>query len=165
MLLFFAAVSLLLVDFLLVHQYQLLYGCMLRPKRLLYVGAEYSTIAYDAPLERAMTQVVDGPIIIQLVMLVRQASLLEACAFEEVDTVVDAFGEVTQLVVLPDNLLFLKHAHPVSEQTSLSEIAWRDAKYAQIHEYLREEYEVAQCFGNLDFKLKFVEVFLLLYYL
>lgn len=39
-----------------------------------------------------------------------------------------------------------------------SEIAWRDAKYAQIHEYLREEYEVTQRFGNLDFKLKFVEV-------
>ncbi|WCJ22172.1 Protein RETARDED ROOT GROWTH mitochondrial [Euphorbia peplus] len=38
-----------------------------------------------------------------------------------------------------------------------SEIAWRDAKYAQIYEYLREEYEVNQRFGNLDFKLKFVE--------
>ncbi|KAJ4960641.1 hypothetical protein NE237_020551 [Protea cynaroides] len=38
-----------------------------------------------------------------------------------------------------------------------SEIAWRDAKYAQILEYLREEYEVAQRFGNLNFKLKFVE--------
>ncbi|CAL0308082.1 unnamed protein product [Lupinus luteus] len=38
-----------------------------------------------------------------------------------------------------------------------SEIAWRDAKYAQIYEYLQEEYEVAQRFGNLDFKLKFVE--------
>ncbi|KAG5051477.1 hypothetical protein AAZX31_02G107200 [Glycine max] len=38
-----------------------------------------------------------------------------------------------------------------------SEIAWRDAKYAQIYEYLRDEYEVAQRFGNLDFKLKFVE--------
>ncbi|KAJ7943397.1 Sporulation RMD1 [Quillaja saponaria] len=38
-----------------------------------------------------------------------------------------------------------------------SEIAWRDAKYAQIHEYLREEYEVTQRFGNLDYKLKFVE--------
>ncbi|KAH6771161.1 sporulation protein [Perilla frutescens var. hirtella] len=38
-----------------------------------------------------------------------------------------------------------------------SEIAWRDAKYAQILDYLREEYEVAQRFGNLDFKLKFVE--------
>ncbi|PRQ40705.1 hypothetical protein RchiOBHm_Chr4g0438971 [Rosa chinensis] len=38
-----------------------------------------------------------------------------------------------------------------------SEIAWRDAKYAKIHEYLREEYEVTQRFGNLDFKLKFVE--------
>ncbi|KAL6186795.1 hypothetical protein ACLB2K_042914 [Fragaria x ananassa] len=33
-----------------------------------------------------------------------------------------------------------------------SEIAWRDAKYAKIHEYLREEYEVTQRFGNLDFK-------------
>ncbi|KAL5759430.1 hypothetical protein ACOSP7_017955 [Xanthoceras sorbifolium] len=38
-----------------------------------------------------------------------------------------------------------------------SEIAWRYAKYAQIHEYLRDEYEVAQRFGNLDIKLKFVE--------
>ncbi|KAK6251874.1 hypothetical protein QUC31_013594 [Theobroma cacao] len=38
-----------------------------------------------------------------------------------------------------------------------SEIAWREAKYAQIYEYLREEYEVTQRFGNLDFKLKFVE--------
>lgn len=39
-----------------------------------------------------------------------------------------------------------------------SEIAWRDAKYAQILEYLREEYEVSQRFGNLNFKVKFVEV-------
>ncbi|KAJ6902604.1 sad1-interacting factor 2-like [Populus alba x Populus x berolinensis] len=39
-----------------------------------------------------------------------------------------------------------------------SEIAWRDAKYAQIYEYLREEYEVTQRFGSLDYKLKFVEV-------
>lgn len=47
----------------------------------------------------------------------------------------------------------------VSDFTLLrSEIAWRDAKYAQINEYLREEYEVAQRFGNLDIKLKFVEV-------
>ncbi|WZY76461.1 hypothetical protein YC2023_022845 [Brassica napus] len=38
-----------------------------------------------------------------------------------------------------------------------SEIAWREARYAQIYEYLREEYEVTQRFGNLDFKLKFVE--------
>ncbi|GAV61119.1 DUF155 domain-containing protein [Cephalotus follicularis] len=38
-----------------------------------------------------------------------------------------------------------------------SEIAWRDAKYAQIYEYLREEYEVTQRFGNLEIKLKFVE--------
>lgn len=39
-----------------------------------------------------------------------------------------------------------------------SEIAWGEAKYAQIYEYLREEYEVTQRFGNLNFKLKFVEV-------
>ncbi|KAL0701259.1 hypothetical protein Bca4012_057381 [Brassica carinata] len=38
-----------------------------------------------------------------------------------------------------------------------SEIAWREARYALIYEYLREEYEVTQRFGNLDFKLKFVE--------
>ncbi|KAA8532938.1 hypothetical protein F0562_032945 [Nyssa sinensis] len=38
-----------------------------------------------------------------------------------------------------------------------SEIAQREAKYAQIFEYLREEYEVTQRFGNLDFKLKFFE--------
>ncbi|PKI75508.1 hypothetical protein CRG98_004178 [Punica granatum] len=38
-----------------------------------------------------------------------------------------------------------------------SEIAWREAKYAQIYEYLREEFEVTQRFGNLNFKLKFVE--------
>lgn len=38
-----------------------------------------------------------------------------------------------------------------------SEIVWRDAKYARIYEYLREEYEVTQRFGNLNFKLKFVE--------
>ncbi|CAL9123784.1 unnamed protein product [Musa textilis] len=38
-----------------------------------------------------------------------------------------------------------------------SEIAWKNANYAQILEYLREEYELAQRIGNLDFKLKFVE--------
>ncbi|KAK6921969.1 protein of unknown function DUF155 [Dillenia turbinata] len=38
-----------------------------------------------------------------------------------------------------------------------SEIAWRQAKYAQIFEYLREEYEVAQRFGDLDYKIKFVK--------
>ena len=39
-----------------------------------------------------------------------------------------------------------------------SEIAWKNANYAQILEYLREEYELNQRFGSLDFKLKFVEV-------
>ncbi|CAH9096672.1 unnamed protein product [Cuscuta epithymum] len=38
-----------------------------------------------------------------------------------------------------------------------SEIAWRDAKYALILEYLSEEYEVTQRFCNLNIKLKFVE--------
>ncbi|CAH8257589.1 unnamed protein product [Arabidopsis lyrata] len=38
-----------------------------------------------------------------------------------------------------------------------SEIAWREARYAQIYEYLREEYEVTQRFGDLDYKLKFIE--------
>ena len=41
-----------------------------------------------------------------------------------------------------------------------SEIAWKNANYAQILEYLREEYELNQRFGSLDFKLKFVEVVL-----
>ncbi|KAH7677838.1 hypothetical protein IHE45_07G109100 [Dioscorea alata] len=38
-----------------------------------------------------------------------------------------------------------------------SDIAWKNANYAQIWEYLRDEYELTQRFGSLDFKLKFVE--------
>ncbi|CAN6471001.1 unnamed protein product [Victoria cruziana] len=38
-----------------------------------------------------------------------------------------------------------------------SDIAWKSANYAQIWEYLRDEYELTQRFGSLDFKLKFVE--------
>ncbi|XP_059628245.1 protein RETARDED ROOT GROWTH-LIKE-like [Cornus florida] len=38
-----------------------------------------------------------------------------------------------------------------------SDIAWKDAKYAQIWEYLRDEFELTQRFQSLDFKLKFVE--------
>ncbi|KAL4184460.1 hypothetical protein AMTRI_Chr10g1130 [Amborella trichopoda] len=38
-----------------------------------------------------------------------------------------------------------------------SEIAWRNANYAQVWEYLRDEYELAPRFASLDFKLKFVE--------
>ncbi|XP_078430724.1 protein RETARDED ROOT GROWTH, mitochondrial-like [Wolffia australiana] len=38
-----------------------------------------------------------------------------------------------------------------------SEIAWRNAHYDQILEYLREEFELTQRFGSLNFKLKFVE--------
>lgn len=41
---------------------------------------------------------------------------------------------------------------------SRSDIAWKDAKYAQIWEYLRDEFELTQRFASLDFKLKFVEV-------
>jgi hypothetical protein len=43
-----------------------------------------------------------------------------------------------------------------------SDIAWKNANYAQIWEYLHDEYELTQRFGNLDFKLKFVEVRLML---
>ena len=39
-----------------------------------------------------------------------------------------------------------------------SDIAWKDAKYAQIWEYLSDEFELTQRFASLDFKLKFVEV-------
>lgn len=39
-----------------------------------------------------------------------------------------------------------------------SDIAWKDAKYGQIWEYLRDEFELTQRFASLDFKLKFVEV-------
>ncbi|XP_022746550.1 uncharacterized protein LOC111296485 [Durio zibethinus] len=38
-----------------------------------------------------------------------------------------------------------------------SDIAWKDAKYAQIWEFLRDEFELTQRFAGLDFKLKFVE--------
>ncbi|WOL01929.1 hypothetical protein Cni_G10648 [Canna indica] len=38
-----------------------------------------------------------------------------------------------------------------------SDIAWKNANYAQIWEYLRDEYELTQRFGDLDFKLRFVE--------
>lgn len=41
---------------------------------------------------------------------------------------------------------------------SRSDIAWKDAKYAEIWEYLRDEFELTQRFASLDFKLKFVEV-------
>ncbi|KAK9154150.1 hypothetical protein Sjap_001630 [Stephania japonica] len=37
------------------------------------------------------------------------------------------------------------------------DIAWKDANYAQIWEYLRDEFELTQRFTTLDFKLKFVE--------
>ena len=39
-----------------------------------------------------------------------------------------------------------------------SDIAWKDAKYAQIWEYLTDEFMLTQRLATLDFKLKFVEV-------
>lgn len=39
-----------------------------------------------------------------------------------------------------------------------SDIAWKDAKYGQIWEFLRDEFELTESFANLDYKLKFVEV-------
>eukprot|EP01018_Ginkgo_biloba_P013212 Gb_00764 [translate_table: standard] len=38
-----------------------------------------------------------------------------------------------------------------------SDVAWKNAKYAELWEYLQDEYELTQRFGSLDFKLKFVE--------
>ncbi|KAK9126846.1 hypothetical protein Scep_015692 [Stephania cephalantha] len=38
-----------------------------------------------------------------------------------------------------------------------SDIAWKDAKYVQIWEYLRDEFELTQRFSTLYSKLKFVE--------
>ncbi|KAE8679455.1 ethylene-responsive transcription factor RAP2-7-like isoform X1 [Hibiscus syriacus] len=38
-----------------------------------------------------------------------------------------------------------------------SDIAWKDAKYAIIWEFVRDEFELTQRFAGLDFKLKFVE--------
>jgi len=39
-----------------------------------------------------------------------------------------------------------------------SDVAWKDAKNAQIWEYLRDEFELTQRFASLYLKLKFVEV-------
>ncbi|XP_042425387.1 uncharacterized protein LOC122012808 isoform X2 [Zingiber officinale] len=38
------------------------------------------------------------------------------------------------------------------------EIAWKNANYAQIWEYLRDDFELTNRFGSLHFKLEFVEV-------
>ncbi|XP_042425388.1 protein RETARDED ROOT GROWTH-LIKE-like isoform X3 [Zingiber officinale] len=37
------------------------------------------------------------------------------------------------------------------------EIAWKNANYAQIWEYLRDDFELTNRFGSLHFKLEFVE--------
>ncbi|KAJ6987619.1 sad1-interacting factor 2-like [Populus alba x Populus x berolinensis] len=55
------------------------------------------------------------------------------------------------------SIVTIAYVKPCAVRKFQSEIAWRDAKYAQIYEYLREEYEVNQRFGSLDYKLKFVE--------
>ncbi|KAJ6983286.1 hypothetical protein NC653_026179 [Populus alba x Populus x berolinensis] len=54
---------------------------------------------------------------------------------------------------MANHLLYL----PCCLMRSGSDIAWKDAKYAQIWEYLRDEFELTQRFASLDFKLKFVE--------
>ncbi|KAI5439461.1 hypothetical protein KIW84_025020 [Lathyrus oleraceus] len=42
---------------------------------------------------------------------------------------------------------------------TVGDIAWKDAKYGQIWEYLRDEFELTQRFASLDFKLKFKAMF------
>ncbi|KAJ8428982.1 hypothetical protein Cgig2_009790 [Carnegiea gigantea] len=59
-----------------------------------------------------------------------------------------------------DNNMFYKSrftSYVNSSAGVISDIAWKDAKYAQIWEYLRDEFELTQRFASLDFKLKFVE--------
>ncbi|RRT49654.1 hypothetical protein B296_00022818 [Ensete ventricosum] len=46
----------------------------------------------------------------------------------------------------------------IHELSCRSDIAWKNANYAQIWEYLWDEYELTQRFGNLHYKLKFVAV-------
>ena len=56
-------------------------------------------------------------------------------------------------------ILFAMHAWFIQANFTdfyRSDIAWKDAKYAQIWEYLRDEFELTQRFASLDFKLKFV---------
>lgn len=55
-------------------------------------------------------------------------------------------------------IFFLCNAQKILLIFYRSDIAWKDAKYAQIWEYLRDEFELTQRFASLDFKLKFVEV-------
>ncbi|RDX89980.1 hypothetical protein CR513_28204, partial [Mucuna pruriens] len=52
---------------------------------------------------------------------------------------------------------FVVLLHFLGRPLRKSDIAWKDAKYAQIWEYLRDEFELTQRFASLDFKLKFVE--------
>jgi hypothetical protein len=42
-----------------------------------------------------------------------------------------------------------------------SDAAWKDANYAQIWEYLRDDFELDERFESLDFKLNIIQVCLL----
>ncbi|KAG8473181.1 hypothetical protein CXB51_035121 [Gossypium anomalum] len=80
----------------------------------------------------------------------------------QVDGMVEEFANINRAMektgtVTMDRTKLIKLVGKLIQIWLISEIAWREAKYAQIYEYLREEYEVTQRFGNLDFKLKFVE--------
>lgn len=39
-----------------------------------------------------------------------------------------------------------------------SDTAWKDANYAQIWEYLRDDFELDERFESLDFKLNIIQV-------
>jgi len=39
-----------------------------------------------------------------------------------------------------------------------SDAAWKDANYAQIWEFLRDDFELDDRFENLDFKLNIIQV-------
>lgn len=39
-----------------------------------------------------------------------------------------------------------------------SDAAWKDANYAQIWEYLRDDFELDERFESLDFKLNIIQV-------
>ena len=40
-----------------------------------------------------------------------------------------------------------------------SDAAWKDANYAQIWEYLRDDFELDDRFESLDFKLNIIQVY------
>ncbi|KAK4769438.1 hypothetical protein SAY86_027588 [Trapa natans] len=59
--------------------------------------------------------------------------------------------------VLGQSIALDYYVRQVDGMVAESDIAWKNAKYAQIWEFLRDEFELTQRFASLDFKLKFVE--------